>query len=392
MGRQQWLQELRMMKFESILDRVQERELSQLQAAEVLGMSERTFRRWRDRHEAEGLEGLFDRRLGKASAKRVPVDEIAWVLEQYRTVYEGWTVKHFHDHLIKHHGFRWGYTWTKTQLHAAGLVKPAPRRGVHRRKRPRRPLVGMMLHQDGSSHEWLEGQGSLDLIATLDDATCEIYSAFLVEEEGTMSSFAGLLEVIATRGLACSLYTDRGSHYFHTAEAGAKVDKTKLTQVGRALAQLGIEHIPAYSPEARGRSERAFATLQDRLVKELKLAGITTIEEANRFIAKVYLPDHNARFAKPPEQPESAFVPASLEQVQDILCRQEERVVANDNTVRYHGLSLQIPPSPLRPHFVKAKVRVHEYPDGHLAVFHGPRRLASYTADGTPIGQDQLAA
>jgi transposase len=381
-----------MMKFESILDRVQERELSQLQAAEVLGMSERTFRRWRDRHEAEGLEGLFDRRLGKASAKRVPVDEIAWVLEQYRTVYEGWTVKHFHDHLIKHHGFRRGYTWTKTQLHAAGLVRPAPRRGVHRRKRPRRPLVGMMLHQDGSSHEWLEGQGSLDLIATLEDATSEIYSAFLVEEEGTMSSFRGLLEVIARHGLPCSLYTDRGGHYFHTPEAGAKVDKTKLTQVGRALAQLGIEHIPAYSPEARGRSERAFATLQDRLVKELKLAGITTVEAANRFIAEVYLPDHNARFAKPPEQPESAFVPASLDQVQDILCRQEERVVGNDNTVRYHGLSLQIPPSPLRAHFVKAKVRVHEYPDGGLAIFHGPRRLASYTADGTPIGQDQVAA
>ncbi len=380
------------MKFESILDRVQERELSQLQAAEVLGMSERTFRRWRDRHEAEGLEGLFDRRLGKASAKRVPVDEIAWVLEQYRTVYEGWTVKHFHDHLIKHHGFRRGYTWTKTQLHAAGLVRPAPRRGVHRRKRPRRPLVGMMLHQDGSSHEWLEGQGSLDLIATLEDATSEIYSAFLVEEEGTMSSFRGLLEVIARHGLPCSLYTDRGGHYFHTPEAGAKVDKTKLTQVGRALAQLGIEHIPAYSPEARGRSERAFATLQDRLVKELKLAGITTVEAANRFIAEVYLPDHNARFAKPPEQPESAFVPASLDQVQDILCRQEERVVGNDNTVRYHGLSLQIPPSPLRAHFVKAKVRVHEYPDGGLAIFHGPRRLASYTADGTPIGQDQVAA
>ena len=381
-----------MMKFESLLDRVRDRELSQLEAAEILGMSERTFRRWRDRHEAEGLEGLFDRRLGKASAKRVPVDEIAWVLEQYRTLYKGWTVKHFHDHLIKHHGFRWGYTWTKTQLHAAGLVRPAPRRGVHRRKRPRRPLVGMLLHQDGSSHEWLEGHGSLDLIATLDDATSEIYSAFLVEEEGTMSSFTGLLEVIATHGLPCSLYTDRGGHYFHTPEAGGKVDKTKLTQVGRALAQLGIEHIPAYSPEARGRSERAFATLQDRLVKELKLAGITTVEEANRFIDEVYLPDHNARFAKPPEQPDSAFVPASLQQVRDILCRQEDRVVGNDNTVRYHGLSLQIPPSPSRPHFVKAKVRVHEYPDGRLAIFHGPRRLASYTADGTPIGKDQVAA
>lgn len=380
------------MKFESVLDRVRVRELSQLQAAEILGMSERTFRRWRDRHEAEGLEGLFDRRLGKASARRVPADEIEWVLEQYRTRYRGWTVKHFHDHLSKHPSFRWSYTWTKTQLHAAGLVAPAPRRGAHRRKRPRRPMVGMMLHQDASTHLWLEGRAPLDLVVTLEDATSEIYSAVLVEQEGTMSSFEGLLEVIAAKGLFCSLYTDRGSHYFHTAEAGAKVDKAKLTQVGRALAQLGVEHIAAYSPEARGRSERAFATLQDRLVKELKLAGVATIEEANRFIAEVYLPDHNARFAQPAEQPDSAFVPATLEQVQDILCRQEERTVGNDNTVRYQGLSLQIPPSPIRPHFVKAKVRVHQYPDGSLAVFHGPRRLASYTADGTPIGQDQLAA
>ena len=392
MGRQQWLQELRMQKFESVLDRVRERELSQFQAAEILGMSERTFRRWRGRHEDEGLDGLFDRRLGKASAKRVPVDEIDWMVEQYRTVYTGWTVKHFHDHLRKHHGFRWSYTWTKTHLHAAGLVRPAPRRGAHRRKRPRRPLAGMLLHQDGSTHAWLEGHGPLDLIVTLDDASSEIYSAFLVEQEGTASSFTGLLEVVAAKGLFCALYTDRGSHYFHTPEAGGKVDKSNPTQLGRALAQLGIEHIAAYSPEARGRSERAFATLQDRLVKELKLAAITTVEEANRFIAEVYLPDHNARFAKPPEQPESAFVPASLEQVQDILCRQEERVVGNDNTVTYRGLCLQIPPSPMRPHFVKARVRVHQYPDGTLAIFHGPRRVASYSADATLIGNQQLAA
>ena len=244
-----------MQKFESVLDRVRDRELSQLQAAEILGMSERTFRRWRDRLDDEGLEGLFDRRLGKASARAVPVDEIGWLLEQYRTRYDGWTVKHFHDHLKKHHSFRWGYTWTKSQLHAAGLVKRAPRRGAHRRKRPRRPLVGMMVHQDGSSHAWLAGQAPLDLIVTLDDATSEIYSAFLVEEEGTMSSFTGLLAVIEAKGLPCSLYTDRGGHYFHTPEAGGKVDKTRLTQVGRALAQLGIEHIAAYSPEARGRSE-----------------------------------------------------------------------------------------------------------------------------------------
>jgi transposase len=381
-----------MEKFESLLERVKARRLNQVQAAEMLGMSERSFRRWRDRHEAEGLSGLFDRRLGKASAKAVPVDRIKWVVEEYRTHYKGWTVKHFHDHLKRDHGFDLSYTWTKSQLHAAGLVSKAPRRGAHRRKRPPRPLVGMMLHQDGSSHAWLEGRGPLDLIVTLDDATSQIYSAFLVEEEGTMSSFQGLLQVIERHGLFCSLYSDRGGHYFHTPEAGGKVDKSKLTQVGRALAQLGIDHIPAYSPEARGRSERAFGTLQDRLVKEFKLAGITDIEAANRFIREVYLPDHNSRFARPPESPDSAFVPASPAQVRDILCRQEDRVVGNDNTVRYRRLSLQLPASPLRPHFVKARVRVHDYPDGTLAVFHGPRILARYHADGRLMEERKLAA
>jgi hypothetical protein len=225
-----------------------------------------------------------------------------------------------------------------------------------------------------------------------DDATSAIYSAFLVEEEGTQSSFRGLAEVIAKHGLPCALYTDRGSHYFHTPKAGEKVAKDQPTQVGRALAQLGIEHIAAYSPEARGRSERAFGTLQDRLVKELALAGITTVEAANGFIRDVYLPEHNTRFALAPEQPESAFVADRAGAHQDILCVQEERVVGNDNTVRYRGRSLQIPPSPIRPHFVKLRVRAHDYPDGTLAIFHGPRCLARYRADGSPLDHDQSLA
>ncbi len=394
MRRTEVLQGLRRMKFETILERWKGRELSQSEAAEILGMSERTFRRWRDRYEDEGLEGLYDRRLGAASARRVPVDRIGRVLELYRTRYSGFTVKHFHEHLVCDHGFGLGYTWTKTTLQGAGLVARARRRGAHRKKRPRRPLRGMMLHQDGSSHEWIEGLGrSLDLIVTLDDATSEIYSAFLVEEEGTMSTFQGLCEVIGTRGLPCTLYSDRGSHYFHTPKAGDKVDKGRLTQVGRALGQLGIEHIAAYSPQARGRSERAFGTLQDRLPKELGLAGITTIEAANRFIAELYLPAHNARFAIAPERPGSAFVPDRLGAHRDILCVHEERTVGNDNTVRYKGLILQIPPSPIRHHFVKARVRVHQYPDGHLAIFHGPRCLARYDQNGSlPEDDAELAA
>lgn len=385
MDRTQWLQDRRMQKFRDVLSRWERRELSAMEAGEVLGVSERQFRRYRQRYEEEGLSGLLDRRLGKASAKRVPVDEIEWMLDQYRTEYGGWNVKHFHEHLQKQHGFRWGYTWTKTQLHTAGLVERSKRRGAHRRKRPRKPCVGMMLHQDGSRAEWLAGEPALDLIVTMDDATNEVYSAFLVEEEGTASTFWACLEVFTSRGLPSSLYTDRGSHYFFTPKAGAAVDKERLTQVGRALARLGIEHIAAYSPEARGRSERMFGTLQDRLIKELAKAGITEIAAANQWIRDVYLPDHNGRFVKPPQLEESAFVPVSdPAALAEILCIEQERIVGRDNTVTYDGLSLQLLESRTRAHYIKARVKVREYPSGMLAVFHGPRLLARYNATGQP--------
>ena len=270
---------------------------------------------------------MLDRRLGKASAKRVPVDremEVEWL---YRTRYQGFTAKHFHEHLVRDHRFAWGYTWTKAFLHRQGLLERAKRRGAHRRKRPRRPVPGMMLHQDGSRHDWLQGQPPLDLIVTMDDATSAIYSAFLIEEEGTASSFGGLAETFGAHGLPMSLYTDRGSHYFYTPEAGGKVDKVRLTQVGRALAHLGVEHIAAYSPQARGRSERLFQTLQDRLPKELALNAITTMDAANAFIRDHYIPAHNARFAVTAEQEGSAFVAIPSVDLNEILCVQEERQV-----------------------------------------------------------------
>jgi transposase len=383
MGRTGVLQEIRMQRFEEIHDRYSKGRLSAAEAAEWLGVSERTFRRQRARYDEEGLSGLLDRRLGKVSPHRIGADEVDRVLDLYRTRYTGWTVKHFHERLVEKHGLTRSYGWTKSVLHAAGLVRPAVKRSAHRKKRPRRPVPGLMLHQDGSQHLWLATlEHPIDLIVTLDDATSQIYSAFFVEEEGTDSSFRALLDVFQAHGLPCSLYTDRGSHYFHTPEAGGKVDKTTLTQVGRALAQLGIEHIPAYSPEARGRSERMFGTLQGRLVHELADAGITTIAAANRFLAEDYLSRHNARFAVEASEPGSAFVTVSGVDLAEILCHQEERVVGRDNTVRFEGLVLQIPPSSWRPHFVKATVRVHRYPDGRLAIFHGPRCIARYDATG----------
>lgn len=371
------------MRFESLLDRHERGELSQLEAAEMLGVSERTFRRWRDRHREEGESGLLDRRIGKPSPRRAPESELMRARALYEEMYGGFTVKHFHEKLVKQHGYKLGYTVTRLALQRSGQVARAPRRGAHRRKRPRRPMAGMLLHQDGSRHVWLKGQPALDLIVTLDDATGAIYSAFLVPEEGTASSFRGLAEAIARKGLFCALYSDRAAHYFHTPEAGGKVSRQHPTQVGRALAELGIEHIPAYSPEARGRSERAFRTLQDRLVKELALAGIAEIEAANRFIAEVYLPEHNARFAVAPEQEGSAFVACAPELWRELLCRHETRQVGNDNTVKWRGRRLQIPPSRLRPHFVRARVRLHEYPDGAVALFWGPHRIADFDPDGS---------
>jgi transposase len=372
------------MRFEELYERRYRREITMAEAAEMLGITERTFRRWKDRYETEGAAGLQDRRIGQPSARAVPVDEALRMVTWYETRYTGWTVKHFHERWQQEHGGTRSYTWTKKTLQAAGQVARAPRRGAHRKKRPRKPLPGMMLHQDGSTHEWVPGC-QWDLIVTADDATTEIYSAFFVEEEGTLSSLQGVRDVIETKGLFSSLYTDRGSHYWYTEEAGGKVDKSRLTQVHRALQQLGITLIPAYSPEARGRSERIFRTLQDRLPKELALARITERAAANRYLTEQFLPAYNRRFVVPALEAGTAFVPWIGPNLEDILCVQEERVVAKDNTVRYQSLSLQIPQDPHRFHYVKVTVRVHAYPDGTLAVFHGPRCLARYHADGRLI-------
>jgi transposase len=374
---------IRRMRFADLLGRTERSELSQMEAAELLGISERTFRRWRDRQQEKGEAGLADRRLGP-SLRRAPVAEIERMLGLYRELYRGFTVKHFHEQLGKRHNYTLGYTVTKLHLHRAGLVQAATKRSAHRKKRPRRPMVGMLLHQDASTHVWLAGGAAKhDLVVTMEDATSAIYSMFLVDQEGTASSLRGVRDVVAKRGLFCSLYTDRGSHYFFTPEGGGRVSRTVLTQFGRALKQLGIEHIAAYSPQARGRSERAFETLQDRLPKELKLAGIDTVEAANRWLSDIYIAEYNERFAIAAELEGSAFVADSMAAWREILCIQEERTVGNDNTVKWERRSLQLPPSRLRPHFVKTTVRVHEYPDGQLAVFWGPHRLADYAADGS---------
>jgi len=376
--------EVRMSRYLDGIHRYKRGRLSCVEAGELLGISERHFRRLLERYEAEGAEGLIDRRRGRKSGRRAPVDRIEFVVEQYRTRYFDFTVKHFHEALCAEHGFALSYSWTKSVLQQRGLVPVSAKRSAHRKKRVRKPLPGMMLFQDGSSHAWLADRPPLDLIVTMDDATSEIVSMFLTEEEGTASSFAGLMETIEKKGLFSSLYTDRGSHYFLTPQAGGKVDRERLTQVGRALAELKIDHIPSYSPEGRGRMERVFGTLQQRLPPILRLKQIVTMDAANRFLRQTYLRDHNARFAVAAAEDGSAFVPF-IGDLKDVLCIREQRVVGNDNCVRYDGRSLQIPEQAHRRHFVKATVTVHRYPNDALAIFHGPRKLADYGKDGTLI-------
>ena len=323
MTRTQVRQEIRQMRFDEAYGGWQARRLTQEKAARLLGVCERTFRRYIERYEDEGLAGLVDKRLDEVSARRAPVDEVVRTEALYRERYEGWNVKHFYSFYRRRHAGTRSYTWVKNTLQGAGLVAKAPARGKHRRRRERAPLQGMMVHQDGSTHEWVPAQ-HWDLVITLDDATSEHYSMFFVEEEGTASSFRGMAEVIETRGLPSSLYTDRGSHYWLTPEAGGKVDRERPTQFGRAMRQLGVEMIPAYSPEARGRCERMFATHQERLPKELAALGIDTIPSANRYLAEHYQGAFNEEFTVPAAEPGTAFVPFIGPGLADIVCEQAD--------------------------------------------------------------------
>ena len=389
-------QEVLKMRFEDVYGRYESGKLTTQEASELLGISISVFYRKRMRYEEEGIEGFYDKRIGKRSPHRAADSEVTRITRLYEERYRGFNVKHFHEFAQREHGLRYGYTWTKAHLERVGLVKKSKRGGEHRLRRERRPMAGMMLHQDGSTHDWIPGLGYLvDLIVTMDDAESEITSGFFVLQEGTESTFQGLKETIEKYGLFCSFYTDRGSHYWITPEAGGKVDKYNLTQVGRALKQLGIQHIAAYSAQARGRSERMFGTLQARLPKELALHGIKTLEEANRYLRDVYLPRHNQQFMVKSKDKRRAYIPWAGGDLNEILCHQEERIVQNDNTVSYNTLRLQIPQDDLRHHYVKTTVQVRRYLDESLGLFFGNRCLGRYDSQGKikePIQELEKAA
>ena len=375
----------RAMKVQEVILRAMAKKINWCQAAEILGISDRQMRRWRERYEEHGYDGLIDRRRGRPSEKRVPLAQVEQVLGLYREKYFDLNIRHFHEKLRDEHGIGLSYTWVKQALQGAGLVAKARKRGVHRRRRERRPLPGMLLHIDGSRHQWFQDERWYDLIVLLDDATSEIYYAQLVEEESTATVMAAVREVIERKGLFCALYSDRGSHFWLTPKAGGKVDPHRLTQFGRALRDMGVQMIPAYSPQARGRSERSFGTWQGRLPQELRLKGIYTVAEANHFLHQHYVAEFNRRFQVPAAQRGTAFTACPRRDLDLIFSLQFERTVGRDNTVSFQNLVLQIDKVSWRGTLAGCNVVVHQHLDGTLSMTHGPRRLGHYTSQGTPI-------
>jgi transposase len=374
----------RMMKVQEVILKAMAGSLKWSDAAEILGISDRSLRRWRWRYQQYGYDGLYDRRKRRPSPKRVPMETVEKVLQLYREKYFDCNVQHFHEKLTEEHGIQLSYTWVKVALQTAKLVDKQKRRGTHRRRRPRRPLPGMLLHIDASKHAWFQDGRHYDLITILDDATSEIYYAQLVEEEGTRTLMPAVREVIERQGIFCALYSDRASHFFVTPKAGGKVDPNQVTQLGRALQELGIKMIPAYSPQARGRMERSYRTWQGRLPQELRIRKMQTVEEANRFLREEYRAEFNRRFAVPAAEKGSAFVRTRRKDLEWVFSLQHERTVNQDNTILLDNRILQIEKTRWRNTLAGCKVTIYEHLDGTLLVRFGPHEVARLAPSQLP--------
>jgi transposase len=381
----------RAMKVQEVILRAIAKQITWWQAAEIIGISDRQLRRWQRRYEEHGYSGLIDRRRGRVSERQVPLATVAEVLRLYKEQYFDFNVRHFHEKLVADHNIKLSYTWVKLALQGAGLVKKGRKRGVHRKRRPRRPLPGMLVHIDGSTHQWFCDHRWYDLLVVMDDATSEIYYAQLVAEESTRTVMQALREVLETKGLFCALYSDRASHFFLTPKAGEAVDHDRLTQVGRALKELGVKLIPAYSPQARGRSERGFGTWQGRLPQELRVRGISTLAEANRFLGAEYCSEFNQRFSVAASERGTAFVPLRRKDLDLVFSVQHERVVARDNTVSFANKVWQLERSKLRATLAGCRVTLHQHLDETVSITFGPHLVGRFQADGQVLRQTKPA-
>jgi transposase len=377
----------RAMQVQEVVFRAMAGEIHWFRAADILGVSARTMRRWRERYEERGPDAFFDRRRDTPSRRRASGADLAQVLQLYRERYRGFNVRHFCEIARREHQVTRSYSWVKHALQTAGLVPKSRPRGRHRRRREPRACLGEMLHIDGSPHAWLAlaPEVRATLIAVVDDATTRLLYAQLEETESTDTIMRALQDVFTAQGLPMALYSDRASWAFYTPKAGGPVDKTRLTQVGRALARLGIEHIPAYSPQARGRSERLNRTVQDRLVNELRVAGITTRAAANTYLRDVFIPHYNDTFSRLPRDPEPAWVALDDVDLDQILCHEDTRVVGQDNTVAVDTVALQVAKQPGRRTCAGISVIVRRHLNGHYAIWRGTQRWGQYDATGRPV-------
>ncbi len=375
----------RAMQVHEVITRALAGQLSWIQAADILGRSPRSIRRLRWLLQHQGYDGLFDRRRQTPSPKRAPVAEVQRLLALYRDRYQGFNVRHFHQLARRQHGVRFCYAFVKKALQSAGLVAKHRPRGRHRRRREPRPCFGELLHLDGSRHRWLAlvPDQWFTLTAVADDATKRLlYAQLGAGGESVAAIMTALRVVLEHEGVPMALYTDRAHWAVHTPVAGGGPEPRRPTQVGRALARLGIEHILGYSPAARGRSERVNRTLQDRLVNELRVAHITTVLAANRYLRERFIPAFNTEFARPPADPTSAFVPLGRVDLDQILCVEEERVVGRDNVVVLAGVALQVAKQPGRRSCAGHRVLVRRHLDGRYSTWYGARCLGRYARQG----------
>ena len=377
----------RAMTIQEVILMAMAKKVTWIEASQILGYTDRHMRRVKARYEREGFHGLYDGRCGRLSPRRISSEVVEEVLRLYRDEYFDFNVVHFHEKLVERHELKISYTWTKSLLQKSGLVAREPKRGVHRKKRERRSLRGMLLHIDGSEHQWFQDGRWYDLIVIMEDATSQIYYAQLVDEESTRTVMAGLKKVIEDNGIFCALYSDRASHFWTTPKAGEPVDRQALTQVGRSLRELGIQMIPAYSPQARGRSERSFGTWQGRLPQELRVRGIDTVEEANRFLESEYIAEFNRRFAVASSEEGTAFVKCRRRDLDQVISIQTERIVNRDNTVKFKNMILQIDRQSFRGTLANCRVMVCEHLDDRVTIAFGPHQVGVFDARGNSLAK-----
>ncbi len=376
------------MKVQEVITRAIDGKITWTQAAQILGYSDRHIRRLKEKIAKDGFEVLLDKRIGKSAVNRIPENTTKEVLSLFRDKYFDFNTKHFHEQLIKEHKLQISYTWTKATLQNAGLIKKESKRNTHRKKRERKELPGMMIHLDASTHPWF-GDNPCDLLITLDDATSEIYDGLFCEQESTLSCLEVLKNTTSLKGIFCSLYTDKASHFVTTHKKNMSADwlqkeqDARYTQVQKALSKLGTKLIPANSPQARGRSERMWQTLQGRLPQELRLNKITNINDANKFLKETFIPKMNSLFMVQAKSQGSAFVQVhpSLD-LDHVFSVEHSRIVKHDNTVQFKKLSLQIPESKFRCSFAKCQVTILELINGDLHILYGPQLLAKFNSSG----------